>query len=218
MSSLFMRQPELDAANAAGGKDNISVVYVEGERFAPTDGWAARPVGEISRRGEHPAGVEDGRRKSPSVRGTNTSRATRLAAIVLAAGIVAAALGPWPLGAMFQRSSNAAAGVPAATIAVGPTESIARALERAGAGFAGLDEAVPEVASPWDTADSFQLSGARHLTMPIVADGAETLVACGTCRPWLRGRVSSVSERAAERAAAHYDRRTRRPPDWRAVG
>jgi hypothetical protein len=136
----FAGQPEqvvkelIDAANAAGGKDNISVVYVEGERFAPTDGWAARPVGEISRRGEHPAGVEDGRRKSPSDRGTNTSRATRLAAIVLAAGIVAAALGPWPLGAMFQRSSNAAAGVPAATIAVGPTESIARALERAGAG------------------------------------------------------------------------------------
>ncbi|HXI28740.1 MAG TPA: protein phosphatase 2C domain-containing protein, partial [Vicinamibacterales bacterium] len=41
----------IDAANAAGGKDNISVVYVEGERFAPTDGWEARAAGEITRRG-----------------------------------------------------------------------------------------------------------------------------------------------------------------------
>ena len=28
----------IDAANAAGGKDNVSVVYVEGERFAATAG------------------------------------------------------------------------------------------------------------------------------------------------------------------------------------
>jgi hypothetical protein len=41
---------------------------------------------------------------------------------------------------MFQRPSNAAAGVPAATIAVGPTESIAAALERAGAGSVVLVE------------------------------------------------------------------------------
>ena len=32
----------IDAANAAGGKDNISVVYVEGERFAPAGDWEAR--------------------------------------------------------------------------------------------------------------------------------------------------------------------------------
>jgi len=34
----------IDAANAAGGKDNISVVYVEGERFAPAGDWEARAV------------------------------------------------------------------------------------------------------------------------------------------------------------------------------
>jgi 3-methylcrotonyl-CoA carboxylase alpha subunit len=53
---------------------------------------------------------------------------------------------------------------------------VEKLLEKERARLAGLDEAVPEVASPWDTADSFQLSGARHLTMPIVADG-EVLVA-----------------------------------------
>src|SRR4051794_4355690 len=125
----------IDAANAAGGKDNISVVYVEGERFAPTDGWAARAVGEITRRSGHPPVVEDGRTpESPRGRSAYASRATGLGAIALATGIVAAAAGPWLLGALWQRPSKAAAGVPPATIAVGPTESIAAALERAGAG------------------------------------------------------------------------------------
>src|SRR5205814_4177672 len=41
---------------------------------------------------------------------------------------------------MFQRPSNAAAGVPAATIAVGPTESITAALQRAAAGSVVLVE------------------------------------------------------------------------------
>lgn len=49
-------------------------------------------------------------------------------------------------------------------------------LEKERLRLAGFDEAVPEVSSPWDTADSFQLSGLRHLAMPIVADG-EVLVA-----------------------------------------
>src|SRR3954465_3381516 len=140
----FAGQPEqvvkelIDAANAAGGKDNISVVYVEGERFAPTDGWAARAAGEITRRSGHPPVVEDGGpTEFPRGRSTYASRATALGAIVLATGIVAAAAGPWLLGAMSQRPSKAAAGVPAATIAVGPTESIAAALERAGGGAAG---------------------------------------------------------------------------------
>jgi len=129
------------AANAAGGKDNISVVYVEGERFAPTDGWEARAAGEITRRGAHPLVVEGALKKeSPRGRRTNASRVIRLGAIALAAGIVAAAFGPWPLGAMFQRPSKATSGVPVATIAVGPTESIARAVERAGAGSVVLVE------------------------------------------------------------------------------
>jgi serine/threonine protein phosphatase PrpC len=143
----FAGQPDqvvkelIEAANAAGGKDNISVVYVEGERFAPTDGREVRAAGEITRRGGHPAVVEDGPKKeSPLRRRRNASRATRLGTVALAAGIVAAAFGPWPLGAMFQRPSNTAAAAPAATIAVGPRESIAAAVERAGAGSVVLVE------------------------------------------------------------------------------
>jgi 3-methylcrotonyl-CoA carboxylase alpha subunit len=49
-------------------------------------------------------------------------------------------------------------------------------LEKERLRLAGFDEGVPEITSPWDTTDSFQLSGVRHLAMPIVADG-DVLVA-----------------------------------------
>src|SRR5437763_1828376 len=50
----------IDAANAAGGKDNISVVYVEGGRFEPTEGGEASAAGEVTRRGgSHPAVFDD---------------------------------------------------------------------------------------------------------------------------------------------------------------
>ena len=128
----------IDAANAAGGKDNVSVVYVEGERFAPADDWEARAVGEITRRGEtHRPVVEDRRQEgTPRGRRTNASRAAWLVAIALAAAsISAAAVRLWPLGPVFHRPSNAAAAVAAATIAVGPTESIARGVAAGGSGF-----------------------------------------------------------------------------------
>src|SRR3954452_9452938 len=102
----------IDAANAAGGKDNISVVYIEGERFAPADGWEARAAGEITRRvGLRPAGGEDRRqqrwRRRPR---TKLSRSAGVVAIALApASIAAATVRVWPLGPMLQRPSNAAA-------------------------------------------------------------------------------------------------------------
>jgi PPM family protein phosphatase len=132
----------IDAANAAGGKDNISVVYVEGERFAPTGAWGARAASEITRRGgTHAAAVEEDRKQEPPRQRTKAARATGLGAIALAAAAIAtAAVRPWPLGPMLQRPSNAAPGIPAATIAVGPTESIAAALERATAGSVVLVE------------------------------------------------------------------------------
>src|SRR4029077_15271764 len=124
----------IDAANGAGGKDNISVVYVEGERFASTFGWEPRAVSEITRRGgATPAAVENRRQEeSPRGRRKNPSRAAELVAIAFAAASIAtAAVRLWPFVPMFQRPSNAAAGIPAATIAVGPAESIAAALQRA---------------------------------------------------------------------------------------
>jgi serine/threonine protein phosphatase PrpC len=133
----------IDAANAAGGKDNISVVYIEGERFAPADGWEARAAGEITRRvGIRPAVGEDRRQERSRCRPrTKLSRAAAVAAIALtAASIAAAAVRGWPLGPMRQRPSNATVGIPAATIAVGPRESIAAAVQRAAAGSVVLVE------------------------------------------------------------------------------
>ena len=133
----------IDAANAAGGKDNISVVYVEGERFAPADDWEARALGEITRRLEtrRPVVEHDHQEGTRRNRRTNASRAAWLAAIALAAAsISSAAVRLWPLGPMFHRPSNPAVAVAAATIAVGPTESIAAVLQRAAAGSVVLVE------------------------------------------------------------------------------
>jgi len=145
----FAGQPDqvvkelIDAANGAGGKDNISVVYVEGERFASTVGWEPRGVSEITRRsGTVPPAVEERRLEAPPRgRRTSPSRAAELVAIVVAAAsIAAAAVRIWPFIPMLQRPSNVAVEVPAATIAVGPTESIAAAVQRAAAGSVVLVE------------------------------------------------------------------------------
>jgi len=131
----------IDAANAAGGKDNISVVYVEGERFAAADDSEARAVGEITRRGDaHRPVVDDRQEVTPQGRRTNISRSAWLVAVALAAAsISAAAARLWP-GPVSDRPSNPAAAVAAATIAVGPTESIAAVLQRAAAGSVVLVE------------------------------------------------------------------------------
>jgi serine/threonine protein phosphatase PrpC len=130
----------IDAANAAGGKDNISVVYVEGERFAPAGG-EERAAGEITRRGvSHPAVVEPCR-PEPRSRGPRTKVLRAVGAIALAvASIAAAAVRLWPFGPTPQQPSNAVAGIAAATLAVGPTESISAALQRAPAGSVVLVE------------------------------------------------------------------------------
>src|SRR3954466_10197494 len=72
----------IDAANAAGGKDNISVVYVEGERFASTDAREPHAVGEITRRGGTAGAVVDDCPPDRAPRGgpTNSPRAAGLVA------------------------------------------------------------------------------------------------------------------------------------------
>ena len=104
----------IDAANAAGGKDNVSAVYVEGERFA--------------------AGVGPREQTAPRRR-TTTSKVVRLALIGLLAVVIAAAVFRWqpywPLGQGREiglRLSNGGA------ITVGEGESIGAALQRAEAG------------------------------------------------------------------------------------
>jgi serine/threonine protein phosphatase PrpC len=138
----FAGQPDhvvkelIGAANAAGGKDNVSAVYVEGDRFASTVCREPRAAREITRRGSaSPTAVDDRLTdRSPHGRSTNASHRTAVVIGLAAAAIAAAFLRPWPLGTMFQRTSTAPAVAPAATIAVGPGESIATAVERATAG------------------------------------------------------------------------------------
>lgn len=97
----------VDAANAAGGKDNVTMVYVEGEQFAPE---ATRP---LPRRG---------------------ARRVRLARIAMLAALVVAAAaqrpGRWPpLDAFAPRADRVDR-----TIVVRSSDSIMAAVNRAGAG------------------------------------------------------------------------------------
>ena len=119
------------AANAAGGKDNVSAVYVEGERFASTGCRERRAVAEITRRGgASRAPVEEHRRERPFA-----------IAIALTAAVLAGAfLRPWLPGPRLRTPASAPAEVPAATIVVAPGESIAAALKRAAAGSIVLVE------------------------------------------------------------------------------
>jgi serine/threonine protein phosphatase PrpC len=119
----FAGQPQqvvkglIQAANVAGGKDNVSVVYVEGEQFAPKE------RGSVSR--DTPV---------PRQR-TTTQRAVRLAVVALLAVVIAAALVRlrpyWPL---VQGREIEPLALGAGAIVVEPTGSIAEALQRADAG------------------------------------------------------------------------------------
>jgi serine/threonine protein phosphatase PrpC len=143
----FAGQPDMavkaliGAANDAGGTDNVSVVYVEGERFAST---ACRPPRDVFARAEMaPRGVAgpaigDVRQtgRSPRVR-----RRTAAVALVLAAAAIAATLlRPWEHVWIRQGTPTTPSEVPGATITVGAGESIAAAVERATAGSVVLVE------------------------------------------------------------------------------
>jgi hypothetical protein len=102
----------IEAANKAGGKDNISVVYVEGEQFASK----AREESVLQQR-------------------TKTQRAVRLAVIALLAVVISTALVRlrpyWPISGLrgiARPLSNAG------SIVVQPTGSIGAALQQAEAG------------------------------------------------------------------------------------
>ena len=118
------------AANAAGGKDNVTVVYVEGETFASSNfghgpiqsGAADAPVG--------PA-------QTPSDTTAPPRRLVRVGLIALAVGIVAA-VGLWTAGWTFDDirslTSSWSLRPPAGQRTVAPGESIAEALRDAPAG------------------------------------------------------------------------------------
>jgi len=144
----FAGQPDvvvkelIGAANVAGGKDNVSAVYVEGERFASTACREPRALAEITRRGVAcPMIVEDHQtERSPRAGRARAWRRTVVMAIVLAAAAIAAAfLRPWHVR-MFQGTPTTPSEAPSATITVGACESISSAVERATAGSVVLVE------------------------------------------------------------------------------
>ena len=115
-------QALIDAANDAGGKDNVTVVYVEGERFAPPPGEAQSATEITSRLGTNDVPAP-GR------------RLVRVANIVLIGIIIALTLGPSdmvvpPVLQPDEGPSVAGGG----HIVVRETQSIAQALVRAPAG------------------------------------------------------------------------------------
>jgi serine/threonine protein phosphatase PrpC len=112
----------VDAANAAGGKDNVTVVYVEGEQFAASQ-WSLPPVGGRER---------DGRQQATRIRHPGV----RLALVALLVALIGVALVrtriPWP--SFLSRPPAVAPALAAEDVlVVQPDGSIAAALRDAAA-------------------------------------------------------------------------------------
>jgi PPM family protein phosphatase len=133
----------IGAANVAGGRDNVSAVYVEGERFASTACREPRALAEITRGGVASPMIGEDHQTERSHRARRRTAQRRTAAVVLvlaAAAIATTLLRPWPRVRMLQGTSTTPSDVPGATITVGAGESIASAVERAAAGSIVLVE------------------------------------------------------------------------------
>jgi serine/threonine protein phosphatase PrpC len=135
----------IEAANTAGGKDNITVVYVEGEQFAS---HAAGASSRVTRRADGAAAdrrsaavANHMRDEVAPANATPSRRSVRIAVIALLALVTALALfrfrPSWLLLAWPEIASPIS---DTGTIVVRPTESIAAALRRAQAGSAVVVE------------------------------------------------------------------------------
>jgi serine/threonine protein phosphatase PrpC len=129
----------IDAANEAGGKDNVTVVYVEGERFAARVAELVPARSEITRRRPSAPAADEPRRPAEEPRdvvhdrGNATTLRIAVAGLLtfLAAAGVVASYPYWSVhigGAVVLPPSNSS------TIVVQPSESIAAALQRAESG------------------------------------------------------------------------------------
>jgi serine/threonine protein phosphatase PrpC len=125
----------IDAANEAGGKDNITVVYVEGEQFAAGQTRAKRPLTSPADAAEPSGGVtlrdhEAGSAVVPRV--AAIKRFVRISVVILLIVVIGAALTrlriPWSIPDLATVTSSVTTG---RTIVVRPTESIGAALGRA---------------------------------------------------------------------------------------
>ncbi len=175
----------VEAANDAGGKDNVSVVYVEGEQFAPLRMHPPAPRAREDTRPTVPAaGTAAGERRSDTSRvgdaGRGSRRWTTILLIALIAVVVAGAL-------LFETATgrawlrlpfSAVPGAPPRAVVVRAGESIAAALLAADAGTDVLVE-------PGEYRESIQLRPAVRLISRVP-----------------RGAVIRLSGSAADSAAA----------------
>jgi len=130
----------IDAANDAGGKDNVTVVYVEGERFAPVRADSRRNHGADRSGGAVPATVEK-RSQARQTPGVGPQRnVIKIALVALLAAVTTLALVRWGPSWPVAIPSRFPPLVSTATVVVQPTDSIAAALERAGPGSTVLVE------------------------------------------------------------------------------
>jgi serine/threonine protein phosphatase PrpC len=130
----------IDAANDAGGKDNVTVVYVEGERFAPVRAESRRNHGADRSGGAVPATVEK-RSEARQLPGVGPQRnVIKIALVALLAAVTTLALVRWGPSWPVAIPSRFPPLVSTATVVVQPTDSIAAALERAGPGSTVLVE------------------------------------------------------------------------------
>jgi len=129
----------IEAANDAGGKDNVTVVYVEGELFAATRARsrvvsaAAREKSSGFGSPRRPAAVDvHGFGAAPRERRTTSQRVVQIALVALPAIVIAAAVVRWvpswqvPVPSVIELPTSTSG-----VVVVRPTESIADALARA---------------------------------------------------------------------------------------
>lgn len=166
----------IEAANDAGGKDNITAVYVEGARFAEGEDTGAvrrsRPVPAL----ERTTRVQADTSGAPAPRGRG--RTARLASIVL---LLAGLLGwaGYHAGDFVPSAPTPPVAVAGETTIVVPAgASISAAIERAVAGTVILVE-------PGEYREQLQLKGGVHLRSRVA-----------------RGAALRLPETAAESAAA----------------
>ena len=123
----------IDAANDAGGKDNVTVVYVEGEQFAETGESAAEITRRLSTAPSEfpdPAPADRAALDTAPGRATKRQQAVRWALLLLLSVVIVLALArSYPV--LPEVVEQPAAPADAGRIVVQPTQSIALALQAA---------------------------------------------------------------------------------------
>ncbi len=142
----------VELANDAGGKDNITAVYLEGEQFAASQiGRASKAAVETRRTAGAGATVRTPPARVPGARRSQLVRAAIVVLLLVIAGAGLWARGVWPsldaIPSVFRSIPSAVRSIPSIAVlpatgnqVVQPTESIAAAIARAAPGSEVLVE------------------------------------------------------------------------------